>query len=132
MPNLPALFQAVASFAYTIILLLVPILIKLLYPQVKAWIDAKVASAKSNMSVDQLYALQNAASVAVAAVEQLKKNGVILDNAHAFETASTIVENWLRSRGIVLDITQLRAVIEAAVNDLPHSASAVRVPEQSH
>lgn len=119
--DLPAVFQTIASFAFSLILILVPILIRLLYPQVKAWLDAKVAAIEANLSVDQLRALRQAADMAVTAVEQLKKTGAILDNKHAFDAAQGIVQRWLASRGILLDITLLRAAIESAVNELPHS-----------
>lgn len=120
-----AVIQTVASAAYSVILLLVPILIRLLYPQVKAWLDAQVERAQSKLSSEQLRAAQSAASVAVAAVEQLRKNGAVLDNQHAFDTAQSIVQNWLTSRNILLDVQALRAVVESAVNDLPH-ANAVQ------
>lgn len=136
MPTDPqAVIQSISQAAFSLILLLLPILIKLLYPQLTAWLASRVAQVELRLTREQMAAAQQIAATAVAAVEQLKKNGAILDNKHAFETASAMVENWLRGRGILLDMTELRTVVEAAVNDLPHCPDAPQpaaaTPEQA-
>lgn len=111
--------QTLASAAYTVIVLLVPVLIRLLYPQCKAWLDAQTARAQAGLTADQLALAREAAALAVQAVEQMRKSGAIVDNQHAFDTAQAITQQWLQSRGILLDLTELRAAVESEVHALP-------------
>ena len=125
MPDPQAAIQTIVQALYAIIVLLVPILIRYYAPVVRRWIEARWAIAQTKLSADEFRLAQDIARMAVEAVDQLKKSGVILDNDHAYAKAQAITENWLRDRGILLDMTQLRAVIESAVLDQYHTQPAV-------
>jgi Bacteriophage holin of superfamily 6 (Holin_LLH) len=128
MPDPQPVIQTIASAAYALIVLLVPLLIRLLYPRLVAWIDAQTQRTRAQMSRDQLWATQQAATMAVSAVEQLRKRGAIVDNPHAYDSAVAFAEGWLRNRGIVLDVQELKAAIESAVRDLPHETLKLTSP----
>lgn len=130
MLDVQALFQTIADFAYSIIVALVPLLLAYYAPIVKAWIAARIELMRQRMTDEQIYTIGRVADMAVSAVEQLKKTGAIVDNKHAFEQASAYAEQWLKTRGILLDMSELRFAIEAAVRDLPHEKppAAARAP----
>jgi hypothetical protein len=95
----------------TVILVLVPILIPALVAYLlaqarKAWAQAKEAQP------DLTYYLEQAASFAVAAAEQLKLAGIINDKkAYALQ----IAEEYLVAKDVTIDLHLIDAAIEAAV-----------------
>lgn len=117
--DLQAVIQTVAQAAFSLILLLIPVLIKLFYPAARDWLLAKALLAERNMTEKELSIIKYASAWAVSTVEQLRKTGVIPDNKEAAERAGRIAQQWLQSRGILLDMTELSAAIEAAVHELP-------------
>ncbi len=119
--DIQKLIQTITEFALAVIVALVPVLIRYYAPAVRAWLEARAAELQARATDSELAIMRQAARLAVAAVEQLKKNGAILDNDHAFTQAQAYTEQILKSRGILLDLTELRAVIESAVKELDHA-----------
>ena len=95
----------------TIILILIPILIPVLVAYLaaltrKTWAQAKQAQP------DLTYYLEQAASFAIAAAEQLKLAGIITDKKlYALQVA----EDYLSAKGVTIDLHLIDAAIEAAV-----------------
>ena len=95
----------------TIIMVLVPILIPVLVAYLaaltrKTWAQAKQAQP------DLTYYLEQAASFAIAAAEQLKLAGIITDKKlYALQVA----EDYLTAKGVTIDLHLIDAAIEAAV-----------------
>jgi len=95
----------------TIILILIPILIPVLVAYLaaltrKTWAQAKQAQP------DLTYYLEQAASFAIAAAEQLKLAGIITDKKlYALQVA----EDYLTAKGVTIDLHLIDAAIEAAV-----------------
>jgi hypothetical protein len=109
--------QGLASAAFTVIIFLLPFVIKGLFPQLEFWLDAKAHDAQWGVVV-------TLAKAVAQKVEQLKKQGVIPDNATALKMASQWLHALLISRGIDLPTDDLVTAIESAVNDFPHSTAA--------
>jgi hypothetical protein len=114
MPDMQSLFQTVAQFAFAVILAIVPVLIRYYAPVVKAWLKSKAQDAQWAVVI-------NAALDVVKQVEQLKKSGLIADNATAKKWAVETLSNWLLLRGLDLPLEDLATAVESAVNDLPHA-----------
>jgi hypothetical protein len=117
-PDLKEIFQLISSAAFSLILLLVPILVRYYGPQVKKWILARVAEAQANMSAAQWALVQAAADFAVKKIEQLRKAGLLPNNKEALAEACKVAEAWLSSRGLEIDLDLLVSAVEAAVNDM--------------
>lgn len=121
MPDPQPVIQALASFFFPLLVLLLPVILKLVYPQIELWLQAKAQDAQWAVVI-------GAARAVVSQVEQLKKQGLIPDNAAAIKWATQALHSWLILRGIDLPIDQLATAIESAVNDLPHSQASPGVP----
>lgn len=109
--------NAIAQFFFAVIVALIPIIIKALYPQLTAWLEAKAHDAQWGTVV-------NAAFDIAKQVEQLKKVGAIPTNEQALTKGTALLDAWLLSRGLQLPTADLKTAIESAVNDLPHADKA--------
>lgn len=124
--DIQSAIQAIAQAAFSLVLVLVPILIKLLYPIVRDWLLAKLSQAKGQLTAQEFELIQVAAMWAVSTVEQLKKKGEIPTPEAAAARAGHIAQQWLQSRGILVDMAELEAAIESAVHELPKPVERVR------
>jgi hypothetical protein len=118
MPDTAAVIQAIAQFAFSIIVLLLPFVIKGLFPQIEAFIKARAHGAAWDVVIA-------AAGDVVRQVEQLRKAGLVPDNETAVRRATLLLHDWLILRGIDLPIDQLTTAIESAVHDLPRETQEV-------
>ena len=106
------LIQAISTFAFAVIVALVPVIIKALFPQIEAYLKAKAHGAAWQVVIA-------AAGDIVAEVEQARKSGLLPDNDVARKWAVSALHTWLISRGIDLPLDQLVTAVESAVHDLP-------------
>jgi hypothetical protein len=110
--DLPQLFQAIAQLAFAVLVAIVPVLIRLYGPAFKAWLEAKEAEIRSNMTDNQRYLVDEGLRLAVEAAEQLKLGDAALNKK---EWAVDFAAAWLKTRGITLDLQELDGLIEAEV-----------------
>jgi hypothetical protein len=80
---------------------------------------AKFLASKPNVANE----IQALSPLVVSAVEQLRKLGVIPSGEEAKKYAVTLMETWLRGKGITVDLEpfadMISSAIEAEVNKLP-------------
>lgn len=102
------LWKFVESFVVALVPILVPLLAAWLLPKaIMAW-----KGLKSKLDSDDIYLIESIAGVAVKAAEQAKLSGFIQDKkTYAME----FVEDWLKARGVKLDLKLIDSTIEAAV-----------------
>jgi hypothetical protein len=102
------LWKFIESFVVALVPILVPLLAAWLLPKaIGAW-----KGLKSKLDSDDIYLIESIAGVAVKAAEQAKLSGFIQDKkTYAME----FVEDWLKARGVKLDLKLIDSAIEAAV-----------------
>ena len=112
----PSVIQSIATFFFSIIVLLLPFIIKSLFPEIAPWL-------KAHMTAAQWAIVVALAQAVVQNAEQLKKAGILPSNDAALRWASNQLHALLLTRGIILPTDDLVTAIESAVNELPHSAA---------
>jgi Bacteriophage holin of superfamily 6 (Holin_LLH) len=111
-----AVIQTVAQFAFAVIVFLLPLIIKIVFPEIVPWLKAHLTAAQWAIVVALAQAV-------VQQAEQLKKAGVLPSNEAALKWASQQLHALLFLRGIDLPMDNLVTAIESAVNEcLPHAA----------
>jgi hypothetical protein len=94
-------------------------------------LKAKLAELAAKLSTEQITQLRYIASLAVRAAEQMNLSGQI-NNKKGY--AIDLAENWLKSRGVNLDIEAIEAAVESAVmtEAFPHAEIYVPPPAETH
>lgn len=90
---------------------------------VARWLFVKGSYQKALLRQEQQYGLELFIKTCVYAAEQINMNQFIDDK---FTYVSARVENWLFDRGIIMDIEELRARIEAVVmEEFPNTKTEI-------
>lgn len=109
--------EVLSNFVQAFLLAAAPVLAVFVVKAVKAWIDKMIAEAKAQEPdlFDQVTWLAN---VAVQAAEQ---SGVVELAQEKKAFALNIIEKWLESKGLTLDLDLIDGAIESAVFELKKS-----------
>lgn len=102
------LTNALVAALQAILVVVLPILATF----VVQWLKAKVAAVKNGMDADLFWRLEQAALIVVKAAEQMHANETIQDKK---KYALALLNDFLMTRGIKLDLNMLEALVESAV-----------------
>lgn len=91
------------------------ILIGMVFTQIRQYLLTKSAQLKASKTADEWTTIQAIASTVVQAVEQIYTD---LKGKRKLEQAKIELYNQLKQRGIEIDESQLRPLIESAVHEM--------------
>jgi hypothetical protein len=114
----PSQTSTIVTALLSAALVICPILIRLLFPNLEAKAQAEVKHVEAKLGEDRVIKIRWVCRWAVQRVDQMRKAGLLPNDAEAQAMAVKFANETLAEIGIVTDVGPLVTVIESTLHDL--------------